>query len=259
MPVEGFGAVSGLGVHGVVEGRQCLLGSQRMLEQEGIACRELAAEAERLAANGKTTAFIAEEGQLLGLIGLSDIPKASAKEAVKALKTMGLKVVMMTGDHEGTARAIGASVGIETVISQVLPGDKAREIRNLQGEKDIVAMVGDGINDAPALAAADIGIAIGAGADVAMEASDMTLMTDDLKAVPAAIRLSMETMKVIRQNLFWAFIYNVIGIPIAAGILYPFGGILLNPEFAAAAMALSSVSVVSNSLRLRHVWSRINP
>ena len=257
LPVEGFGAVSGFGVRGVVEGRQCLLGNQRLLEQEGIVCRELAEEADQLAANGRTSVFIAETGRLLGLIGLSDVPKASARAAVQALKAMGLKVVMMTGDHEGTAQAIGAAVGIETVISQVLPGDKAVEIRKIQGEKAIVAMVGDGINDAPALAAADIGIAIGAGTDVAMEASDMTLMTDDLKAVPAAIRLSMETMKVIRQNLFWAFIYNVIGIPIAAGILYPFG-ILLNPEFAAAAMALSSVSVVSNSLRLRRVWARIN-
>lgn len=258
LPVEGFGAVSGFGVRGVVEGRQCLLGNQRLLEQEGIDSRELADEAARLAANGKTSVFVSEEGRLLGLIGLSDVPKASAREAVQALKAMGLNVVMMTGDHEGTARAIGAAVGIDKVISQVLPGDKAREIRKIQEEKGIVAMVGDGINDAPALAAADIGIAIGAGTDVAMEASDMTLMTDDLKAVPAAIRLSMETMKVIRQNLFWAFIYNVIGIPIAAGVLYPFGGILLNPEFAAAAMALSSVSVVSNSLRLRRVWSKLN-
>ena len=161
---------------------------------------------------------------------------------------------MITGDNVQTARAVGEALGIETLLAEVLPGDKAKEIVRLQKQGEIVAMVGDGINDAPALAAADIGIAIGAGTDVAMEASDMTLMSDDLRTVPAAIRLSHETMKVIRQNLFWAFIYNIIGIPIAAGVLYPFGGILLSPEFAAAAMALSSVSVVSNSLRLRRVW-----
>ena len=161
---------------------------------------------------------------------------------------------MITGDNAQTARAVGEALGIETLLAEVLPGDKAKEIRRLQEQGEVLAMVGDGINDAPALAAADIGIAIGAGTDVAMEASDMTLMNDDLRTVPAAIRLSHETMKVIRQNLFWAFIYNIIGIPIAAGVLYPFGGILLTPEFAAAAMALSSVSVVSNSLRLRRVW-----
>jgi len=159
---------------------------------------------------------------------------------------------MITGDNVSTGLAIGRQLGIDQVLAEVLPGDKAKEIRRLQQEGQIVAMVGDGINDAPALTAADIGIAIGAGTDVAIEASDITLMTGDLRAVPRAIRLSFETMKVIRQNLFWAFIYNAIGIPIAAGALYPFLGILLNPEFAAAAMAMSSVSVVSNSLRLRH-------
>jgi Cu+-exporting ATPase len=188
------------------------------------------------------------------LLGLSDVPKASAREALADLKKLGLKVAMMTGDNAQTAKAVGTALGIDQVLSEVLPGDKSNEIKRLQSQGQVVAMVGDGINDAPALTAADIGIAIGAGTDVAIEASDITLMSDDLKSVASAIRLSLETMKVIRQNLFWAFIYNIIGIPIAAGVLYPFGGILLNPEFAAAAMALSSVSVVSNSLRLRRSW-----
>jgi len=255
--VEAFDAVSGLGARGLLADRLWILGNRRYMEQEGIDLETLAAVESRLADEGKTVVFVAAEGLLTGLIGLSDIPRASAGDAVRRLQAMGLKVAMMTGDHAGTARAIGAAVGIDVVMSEVLPGDKAQEIRRLQSSGEIVAMVGDGINDAPALAAADIGIAIGAGTDVAMEASDMTLITEDLRAVPAAIRLSLETMRVIRQNLFWAFIYNLIGIPIAAGVLYPFGGILLNPEFAAAAMAMSSVSVVSNSLRLRRVWARV--
>jgi Cu+-exporting ATPase len=166
---------------------------------------------------------------------------------------MGLHVAMITGDNEKTARMVAQAVGIDYVLAQVLPGDKASAIRRLQKEGRIVAMVGDGINDAPALTAADVGIAIGAGTDVAIEASDITIIKNDLRLVPAAIRLSFKTMKVIKQNLFWAFFYNVLGIPLAAGALYPFFGILLNPVFAAAAMALSSVSVISNSLRLR--WS----
>jgi Cu+-exporting ATPase len=257
LPVEGFDSISGLGVRGFVDGCLCILGNRRFMDQEGVVCGKLAGVADRLAGDGKTMVFIAETGKLLGIIGLSDVPKDSAKETVLALRGMGLKVAMMTGDNASTARSMGAALGIDTVMSEILPGEKAKEIRKLQAEGEVVAMVGDGINDAPALAAADIGIAVGAGTDVAMEASDMTLMTEDLKAVPAAIRLSLATMQVIRQNLFWAFIYNVIGIPIAAGVLYPFGGILLNPEFAAAAMAMSSVSVVGNSLRLRRVWARI--
>ncbi|MCJ7683670.1 MAG: HAD-IC family P-type ATPase, partial [Desulfobacteraceae bacterium] len=164
---------------------------------------------------------------------------------------MGLKTVLITGDNERSAHAIGDPLGMDQILAEVLPGGKADEIKRLQAEGHVVGMVGDGINDAPALTTADIGIAIGAGTDVAMEASDITLMRDDLETVPEAIRLSFETMKVIKQNLFWAFFYNSLGIPIAAGILYPFFGILLNPVFAAAAMAMSSVSVVSNSLRLR--------
>jgi Cu+-exporting ATPase len=200
--------------------------------------------------------YVAFEKNVLGFIALADEPKGSAKLAIESLKSRGLKVVMITGDNAGTAKAIAAQLDIDHVLADVLPDKKADEIRKLQAAGEVVAMVGDGINDAPALAAADVGIAIGAGTDVAIEASDITLIRDDLMGVPEAIDLSMVTMRVIKQNLFWAFFYNVIGIPIAAGALYPFFRILLNPEFAAAAMALSSFSVVSNSLRLRRVWKK---
>jgi P-type Cu+ transporter len=256
-PVEGFVAVSGLGARALREGKSCLLGNRRFLEGEGAALSGLDGEAARLAAEGKTVVFVAEDGRAIGLMGFSDLAKPSARGAIAALKGMGLTVAMITGDNAATAEAMGEALGIERVLAGVLPGDKAEEIRRLRAEGAVVAMVGDGINDAPALSAADIGIAIGAGTDVAIEASDITLMNDDLLSVPRAIRLSFETMRTIRQNLFWAFIYNIVGIPVAAGVLYPLGGILLNPEFAAAAMALSSVSVVSNSLRLRRRWHRI--
>ncbi len=256
-PAEQFAAVSGLGAKALIGGQPCLLGNARFLEGEGVAIAPLAGDAARLAAEGRTVVFVARAGRAVGLMGFSDLPKPSAKAAIASLKGMGLKVAMITGDNASTARAMGAALGIERVLAEVLPGDKAEEIRRLRAGGEVVAMVGDGINDAPALSAADIGIAIGAGTDVAIEASDITLMQDDLTAVPRAIRLSFETMRTIRQNLFWAFIYNVIGIPIAAGVLYPFWGVLLNPEFAAAAMALSSVSVVSNSLRLRRRWRGI--
>jgi Cu+-exporting ATPase len=259
--VTGFEAVSGLGAKAVRNGKVLLLGNRRFLEGEGIgetgAGSGMEGEAARIAGEGKTSVFVAENGRVLGLLGFADQPKPSATAAVAALKGMGLKVAMITGDNAGTANAMGRTLGIDRILAEVLPGDKAKEIRRLREAGEVVAMVGDGINDAPALAAADIGIAIGAGTDVAIEASDITLMQDDLLAVPRAIRLSFETMRTIRQNLFWAFIYNIIGIPIAAGVLYPLWGILLNPEFAAAAMAMSSVSVVSNSLRLRRRWRRI--
>jgi len=255
--VTGFEAVSGLGAKAVRNGKAVLLGNRRFLEGEGIAFGGLDEEAARQAGEGKTSVFVAEGGRILGLLGFADQPKPSAAAAVATLKGMGLKVAMITGDNAGTAKAMGKSLGIDRILAEVLPGDKAAEIRRLREAGEVVAMVGDGINDAPALAAADIGIAIGAGTDVAIEASDITLMQDDLLAVPRAIRLSFETMRTIRQNLFWAFIYNIIGIPIAAGVLYPLWGILLNPEFAAAAMAMSSVSVVGNSLRLRRRWRRI--
>jgi Cu+-exporting ATPase len=223
------------------------------MELEGAQLDGMDREAQRLSDTGWTLVFVAEQGKVIGLLGLSDSPRDSALEAIDSLKDMGLHVAMITGDNEKTARMVAQAVGIDSVLAQVLPGDKASAIRRLQKEGRTVAMVGDGINDAPALTAADVGIAIGAGTDVAIEASDITIIKNDLRLVPAAIRLSFKTMKVIKQNLFWAFFYNVLGIPLAAGALYPFFGILLNPVFAAAAMALSSVSVISNSLRLR--WS----
>ena len=253
-PIDQFEAIPGLGARAVLDGQRCFLGNEKFMEREGIQFNALADEARRLAAEGKTCVFVAVRNRAIGIIGLADVPRESAKESISSLKNMGLKVAMITGDNINTARAIGATLGIEQIMAGVLPADKATEINRLRGMGQVVAMVGDGINDAPALTASDIGIAIGAGTDVAMEASDITLIKNDLRSVPTAIKLSFETMKVIKQNLFWAFIYNILGIPIAAGVLYPFFGILLNPEFAAAAMALSSVSVVSNSLRLRRAW-----
>ncbi len=246
-----FEAISGLGARAVLNGKKCLLGNLRLMEKEGIRMDGLDLKAKDLADQGKTCVFVAEDTNAIGLLALSDMPKESAVQAVVTLQAMGLKVALITGDNKKTAHGIGQDLGINNILAEVLPGDKAAEIKRLQEKGEVVAMVGDGINDAPALTSADIGIAIGAGTDVAVEASDITLMTDDLRAVPSAIKLSFETMKVIKQNLFWAFFYNSLGIPVAAGILYPFFGILLNPIFAAAAMAFSSVSVVTNSLRLR--------
>ncbi len=254
--VQGFEALSGMGARGIVEGRTVLVGNSRFMEAQGVSLGDLGDAAHTLAEQGRTTVFVSENGTAVGLIGLRDVPRASAREAVESLKAMGLRVAMITGDGRAPAAAIAAELGIDSVMAEVLPGDKAAEINRLKEAGQVVAMVGDGINDAPALAAADIGIALGAGTDVAMESSDITLMQSDLRLVPAAIRLSLQTVRVIRQNLFWAFFYNSLGIPIAAGVLYPFFGILLNPVHAAAAMAMSSVSVVSNSLRLRRLAGR---
>lgn len=254
--VEKFTAFSGMGASAYVQEKLCLIGNRLLMQKENISTSALDDAADRLALAGKTVVYVARDKKAFGLIALADVPKSSAKKAVEVLQGRGLKVAMVTGDNMGTAQAIARQLGIDKVLAEVLPGSKAEEIRKLQNAGEVVAMVGDGINDAPALAAADVGIAIGAGTDVAIEASDITLMRDDLVGVPQAINLSEATMRVIKQNLFWAFFYNVIGIPIAAGVLYPFSGILLNPEYAAAAMALSSVSVVSNSLRLRRIWQK---
>ncbi len=251
-----FTALSGMGAKAYLQGKLCLIGNRMLMQKEDVPTAILDDASSRLALEGKTVVYVALEKEVCGLIALADVPKASARKAIENLQGRGLKVAMVTGDNIGTARAIAMQLGIDQVLAEVLPGSKAEEIRKLQSSGEVVAMVGDGINDAPALAAADIGIAIGAGTDVAIEASDITLIRDDLMGVPEAISLSQTTMRVIKQNLFWAFFYNVIGIPIAAGALYPFFGILLNPEYAAAAMALSSVSVVSNSLRLRRIWKK---
>ena len=254
--VKDFKALTGLGAGAIIKGRKYILGSLRLMKQEGIQINGLDLDAERLAGEGKTSVFVADVDQVIGLLALSDVPRDSAAQTVSILQNMGLSIAMITGDNKETAHAIGDAIGINEILAEVLPGDKANEIKKLQKQGHVVAMVGDGINDAPALTTADIGIAIGAGTDVAIEASDITLISNDLDSVPKAIRLSAMTMRVIRQNLFWAFFYNSLGIPIAAGILYPFFGILLNPVFAAGAMAMSSVSVVSNSLRLRRLWAK---
>jgi len=255
--VAHFAAVSGLGVKAIVEGAMVLLGNAKFMEREGVLLAEMAEEYERLSQAGKTCVFVATEGKVLGLIGVMDVPRPMAKKAVLSLQGMGLEVAMITGDNRFTAEAIGREIGIHRVMAELLPEEKAAVIKSMREQGEVVAMVGDGINDAPALSMADLGIAIGAGTDVAVEVSDITLIRDDLLDVGAAIRLSAETMRVIRQNLFWAFIYNLVGIPIAAGALYPCFGILLTPEICAATMALSSVSVVTNSLRLRTRWRKL--
>jgi Cu+-exporting ATPase len=254
-PVE-FQSITGHGVEVTVDGQRVLVGSRRLMEERGIETAELQPEMDRLAAEGKTPVLVAVDGQPAGVLVVADPVKPHAREAIATLKRLGLQVVMITGDHRRTAEAVARQVGIERTLAEVLPDRKAEQVRRLQQEGHVVAMVGDGINDAPALAQADVGIAIGTGTDVAIEASDITLLRGDLRGVVTAIELSRRTMATIRQNLFFAFVYNVLGIPIAAGALYPFTGWLLSPMIASAAMALSSVSVVTNSLRLRGFTSR---
>jgi Cu+-exporting ATPase len=249
--VADFESITGFGVAARVEGRRVTVGAARLMEREGVDITALAAEAARLAADARTTVYVAADGELLGLLGISDPVRATSRSAVERLRAMGLEVVMLTGDARATAESVARAVGIDHVVAEVLPDHKLDEVRRLQADGKVVAMVGDGLNDAPALAAADVGIAIGTGTDVAMESGSITLMRGDLAGVPQAIALTRRTMRVIRQNLVWAFIYNVIGIPVAAGVLYPFLGVRLTPAMAAAAMAVSSVSVVTNSLRLR--------
>ncbi len=254
-----FEAVAGMGVRGKVSGKVIQIGTQRWMDALDINTNNLQSNRQQWEAEAKTTAWMAIDGQIEGLIGIADAIKPSSIDAVKALKKMGLEVIMLTGDNQKTAEAIAAEVGIQRVFAEVHPDQKADFIKEIQQERKsrkqknkIVAMVGDGINDAPALAQADVGIAIGTGTDVAIAASDLTLISGDLRSIVTAIHLSHATMNNIRQNLFFAYIYNVLGIPIAAGILYPFFGWLLNPIIAGAAMAFSSVSVVSNALRLRN-------
>lgn len=250
-PARDFQARPGHGATGYVGSAQLAIGNEALMRALGIPVDALQNEANRLSAEGKTPMFTAVAGQLAAVIAVADPMKPSSAEAVTQLQRLGLQVVLLTGDRRQTAAAIARQTGIETVIAEVLPEGKVAEVRRLQEQGRIVAMVGDGINDAPALAQADIGIAVGSGTDIAMEAADITLMRSDLRSVPQAIALSRATMRVMKQNLFWAFLYNTIGIPIAAGALYPAFGILLSPVVASAAMALSSVSVVLSSLRLR--------
>ena len=256
LPLEGFQALPGRGIEALIGGRQVVLGNEKLMAEKGIATGALAAVSEALAANGKTPMFIAVDGAAAGIIAVADVPKQSSARAIRTMRDMGLEVVMITGDNRRTAEAIAAQVGVDRVFAEVLPHEKASAVKRLQAEGRKVAMVGDGINDAAALAQADVGIAIGSGTDVAIESADIVLMKSDLMDVAAAVQLSKATIRNIKQNLFWAFCYNVLGIPIAAGILHVFGGPLLNPIFAAAAMSLSSVSVVSNALRLRRLSLR---
>lgn len=245
-----FRAVVGHGVEATIDGHAVLVGKAALLEQRGVPVT-LGGRADELGAKGRTAMFVAVDGREAGLVAAADRVRDSSKEAIARMHAMNLKVVMMTGDNQRTAEAVASQVGVDQVFAGVLPKDKADKVASLQAEGLVVGMVGDGINDAPALARADVGLAVGTGTDVAIEAADITLMRGDLRAVPQAIALSHATMRTIKQNLFWAFIYNLIGIPIAAGLLYPFTGWLLSPIIASAAMAFSSVSVVLNSLRLR--------
>ncbi|MEG0013621.1 MAG: copper-translocating P-type ATPase [Cellulosilyticaceae bacterium] len=249
--IDNFNAIPGYGIEVTIDSKTILLGNKKLMVERQIDIEGLGQKSDQLAEEGKTPMYIAIEGKLGGIIAVADTVKPSSKEAVKTLHKMGIQVAMITGDNKKTAEAIAKQVGIDIVLAEVLPEDKANEVKKLQKQGKIVAMVGDGINDAPALARADIGIAIGSGTDVAIESADIVLMRSDLKDVPTAIKLSKATIRNIKQNLFWAFAYNVLGIPVAMGVLHVFGGPLLNPMIAAAAMSFSSVSVLLNALRLK--------
>jgi Cu+-exporting ATPase len=249
--------VTGKGVTGQVEGKTVGVGTPSFLRDtmgvDGNTLTVLDHEAERLRQEGQTVVFVAVDGRAGGLLGVADPIKPSTAESVRVLKEDGLRLVMLTGDHRQTAQAVGQQLGLDEVKAGVLPNEKGEVVAGLRAEGRIVAMAGDGINDAPALALADVGIAMGTGTDVAIESAGMTLVKGDLRALVRARRLSKATMRNIRQNLFFAFIYNIVGVPVAAGVLYPFVGLLLSPMIASAAMTLSSVSVISNALRLRHM------
>lgn len=248
--VEKFNAIPGHGIEVMIEGKDILLGNKKLIDDRNIGIT-LQDESDRLANEGKTPMYIAINEKLAGIIAVADTVKENSREAIKKLHEMNIEVAMITGDNKRTANAIAKQVGIDIVLAEVLPEDKAEEVKKLQNKDKKVAMVGDGINDAPALAQADVGMAIGSGTDVAMESADIVLMKSDIMDVVTAIELSKATIKNIKQNLFWAFAYNILGIPLAAGLIYMFGGPKLNPMFAAAAMSLSSVSVLTNALRLK--------
>ena len=249
--LESFQAIPGHGIQVVIKDQDILLGNRKLMTDRNIPLEDLEEDANRLADEGKTPMYIAVDGRAMGIIAVADVVKETSRRAIQLLHGMGIKVAMITGDNSRTAQAIAKEVGIDWTLAEVLPQDKADEVKKLQEEGNLVAMVGDGINDAPALAQADIGIAIGSGTDVAIESADIVLMKNDLMDVVTAIQLSKSTIRNIKENLFWAFAYNTLGIPIAMGILHIFGGPLLNPMFAGAAMSLSSVSVVTNALRLK--------
>ncbi len=251
LDAKDFQAIAGQGIEVTIDSKRILLGNRKMMEGRGVKLDGMEDRSEQLSREGKSPMFLAVDGEAIGIIAVADTLKENSKKAVEALHRMGLEVIMLSGDNRRTAEAIAGQVGIDRVLAEVLPEMKAEEVKRLQSKGKKVGMVGDGINDAPALAQADVGIAIGTGTDVAMESSDITLIGGDLKGIVTAIALSKATIRNIKQNLFWAFAYNTILIPVAAGVLFPFFGILLNPIFAAGAMAFSSVTVVSNALRLR--------
>jgi Cu+-exporting ATPase len=251
LKIDQFEAITGFGIAVTIQDKVILFGNKKLMLDKKISLANLEDVANSLASEGKTPMFLSINNKLAGIIAVADVVKKSSLAAIKALQQMGIEVAMITGDNKQTAQAIGKQVGIKRILAEVLPQDKAKEVKKLQAEGKKVAMVGDGINDAPALVQADIGIAIGSGTDVAIESADIVLMRSDLMDVPTAIRLSKMTIRNIKQNLFWAFGYNTLGIPIAAGLLYLLGGPLLNPIFAAAAMSFSSVSVLINALRLK--------
>ncbi|HKI85268.1 MAG TPA: copper-translocating P-type ATPase, partial [Thermoanaerobaculia bacterium] len=248
-----FSSTTGKGVCGTVDGHQVALGNRALMDELGVELGDLADRAEAMRGEGETVMILAVDGKASGLIGVADPVKDETPEAIQGFHHQGLRVVMLTGDSETTAKAVAAKLGIDEVVAEVLPNQKTEAIKKLQAEGHIVAMAGDGVNDAPALAQAEVGIAMGTGTDVAMESAGVTLVKGDLRGILRARRLSELTLRNIKQNLFWAFVYNALGVPVAGGVLYPFFGILLSPIIAAAAMSFSSVSVISNSLRLRRV------
>ncbi len=254
--ISDFKAIPGHGIEVVIDGEKLYLGNRKLMNEKNIILGDYELKSTELAQQGKTPMFVAKEGKLIGIVAVADTLKENSKRAVESLHKMGIEVVMLTGDNKNTAAAIGKEVGIDRVIAEVLPQDKANKVKELQNEGKKVAMVGDGINDAPALAMADIGIAIGSGTDVAIESADIVLMRSDIMDVIGAIQLSKQTIRNIKQNLFWAFGYNVLGIPVAMGVLHIFGGPLLNPMLAALAMSFSSVSVLLNALRLKQFKTR---
>jgi Cu+-exporting ATPase len=252
-PATGFEAVTGKGVSGIVSGRKVSLGNAAMMSDIGADAPSLTDRADALRADGRTVMFVAVDGRLAGIVAVSDPVKATTSEAIRALHATGLRIIMATGDNERTARAVAARLGIDEVWADMLPEAKQKLIEELRAKGASVAMAGDGVNDAPALAAADVGIAMGTGADVAVESAGITLVKGDLNGIVRARTLAQATIRNIRQNLFFAFVYNALGVPVAAGILYPVFGTLLSPMIAAAAMSLSSVSVIANALRLRTI------
>lgn len=251
--VKDFDSITGKGVSGIVDKKKILLGNTRLMNDADVDITGLEDEIKKMRQDGATVMFVAVDGKLEGILAVSDPIKETTPAAIQKLHEEGLQVVMITGDNKVTAQAVAAKLNIDTVLAEVLPDEKASEVKRLQNEGKMVAMAGDGINDAPALAQAHVGIAMGTGTDVAMESAGVTLVKGDLDGIVRARKLSRATMKNIKQNLFFAFVYNSLGVPIAAGVLYPFLGILLNPIIAAGAMSLSSVSVVGNALRLRGI------